>query len=396
MSVEWFDLAQRLYAAETRSPVARLTHTTFAASTAALAVRAVARGGSVTVSVAGFEGREERARDVDALGLLAAHGGTIVGRCDPAPLLTDDTGTLPALVTLARAHAHHPDPQVAGAAAMVAWWADRADHPGTSAVVNLVAASSARYVLGTTPEAERSATTWRQWLRICDDGVSGLHEWAAKISGGPLLPLLEPIHEDDRYSWDRALSAATAGHDWSRPDNTASAAMGLRTRCDAAELKSAALLDDPLWRQRAVHTGHVAVGVASVTPPPKGSRRRNASLSVTCDRLDSRLRVGSEVTGWMGTPADKPFERFFVEVTSAQVVEGKLVLGLGSVGAHAPAPGARVCLMPGPPSPQTMRAGRGRYWRLYRARRSWLSTGQTPVAARREVPLDVLIAGAED
>ncbi|MFE7422550.1 hypothetical protein [Rhodococcus sp. NPDC057529] len=396
MSVEWFDLAQRLYAAETRSPVARLTHTTFVPSTAALAVRAVARGGSTAVAAAGFGGPEERARDIDALALLAAHGGTLVGRGDPAPLLTDDTGTLPALLTLARAHAHHPDPQVAGAAAMVAWWADRADHPGTSAVVNLVTASSARYVLGTTPDAERSATTLRHWFGIGDGSVSGLHEWAATIGGGPLLPLLAPIHEDDRYCWDRALSAATAGHDWSRPDTTASAAMGLRTRCDAADLKAAALLDDPLWRQRAVHTGHVAVGVASVTPPPTGTRRRGVSLSVTCERLDSRLRLGSEVTGWMGTPADTPVERFCAEVTSAHVVEGKLVLHFGSVGAHAPTPGARVCVMPRSPSPQTMRAGRGRYWRLYRARRSWLSTGHTPVATRREVPLDVLIAGAED
>ncbi|MGW4334891.1 hypothetical protein ACWEK5_18990 [Rhodococcus koreensis] len=396
MSVEWFDLAQRLYAAETRSPVARLTHTTFVPSTAALAVRAVTRGGSTAVAVAGFGGREEGARDIDALALLAAHGGTLVGRCDPAPLLTDDTGTLPVLLILARAHAHHPDPQVAGAAAMVAWWADRADHPGTSAVVNLVTASSARYVLGTTPDAERSATTWRQWLRIGDDSVTGLHEWAGRIGGGPLLPLLAPIHEDDRYSWDRALSAATAGHDWSRPDNTATAAMGLRTRCDAADLNAAALLDDPLWRQRAVHTGHVTVGVASVTPPPTGTRRRGVSLSVTCERLDARLRVGSEVTGWTGTPADTPVQRFCAEVTSTHVVDGKLVLGLGPVGAHAPTPGARVCVMPRSPSPQTMRAGRGRYWRLYRARRSWLSTGHTPVATRREVPLDVLIAGAED
>lgn len=32
MSVEWFDLAQRLYAAETGRPVARLAHTTFTPS----------------------------------------------------------------------------------------------------------------------------------------------------------------------------------------------------------------------------------------------------------------------------------------------------------------------------------------------------------------------------
>ncbi|MDE8649980.1 hypothetical protein PXH69_34010 [Rhodococcus qingshengii] len=117
---------------------------------------------------------------------------------------------------------------------------------------------------------------------------------------------------------------------------------------------------------------------------------------MTCERLDSRLRVGSAVTGWVGTPRRRPFEQFTVEVTSTEVVGGKLVLGLGSVGLYAPPSGASVVLMPGAASPFAMRAGRGRYWRLYRGRRSWLSTGQTPVPSRREVPLDVLIAGAEE
>lgn len=83
-----------------------------------------------------------------------------------------------------------------------------------------------------------------------------------------------------------------------------------------------------------------------MTPPPKGSRRRNGSLSVTCERLDSRLRVGSAVTGWVGTPRRRPFEQFTVEVTSTEVVGGKLVLGLGSVGMRAPPSGASVVLMP--------------------------------------------------
>ena len=368
MSVEWFDLAQRLYAAEKMQPVPRLAHATFKPSTTAVAVRAATRGTTALVSVARDGRTEESAHDTEALALLARNGATTMGTAEPAMLLTDDAGTIPSLLALARAHAHHPDPDIAGAAAMIGWWADRADHPGT----------------------------WRYWLGITDESVAGLHEWAACIATGPLLPLLDSIHDDDRYSWDRTLSAATAGHDWSRPDNSASAAMGLRTRCDAADLKAAALLSDPLWRVRALHTGRVAQGIASVAAPPTGSRRRNVSVSVTCDRLDSRMRVDSAVTGWVGSPLDQPFERFCADVTSAQVVNGKLTLGLGSVGAHAPNDGDQVTLMPQPPSPATMRAGRARYWNLYRARRSWLSTGQAPSAVRREVPLDVLIAGAED
>ncbi|MGE2772950.1 hypothetical protein ACQGAO_32625 [Rhodococcus sp. 1.20] len=118
MSVEWFDLAQRLYAAETGRPVARLAHTTFTPSASALAVRASARGGSVSVSAAAVGGREETACDEAGLALLARLGGTLAADT-PAMLLTDDSGTIPALVGLARAHAHHSDPNISGSAAMV-------------------------------------------------------------------------------------------------------------------------------------------------------------------------------------------------------------------------------------------------------------------------------------
>jgi hypothetical protein len=245
--VEWFDLAQRLYAAETGRPVARLAHTTFTPSASALAVRATVRGGSVSVSAAAFGGREETACDEAGVALLARLGGTLAADT-PAMSLTDDSGTIAALVGLARTHAHHSDPNISGSAAMVGWWADRADHPGTSAVVNLPAASSARYVLGVVPEAQRSARVWRTWFQITDESVAGMHEWARAIGSGPLLPLLAAIGEDDAYSFSGAQSAMVDGHDWSRPDNTASAAMGLRSRCDAADVMSSALLDDPMIR----------------------------------------------------------------------------------------------------------------------------------------------------
>ncbi|MDP1346203.1 hypothetical protein, partial [Klebsiella pneumoniae] len=98
----------------------------------------------------------------------------------------DDSGTIPALVGLARTHAHHSYPNISGSAAMLGWWADRADHPGTTAVVNLPAASSARYVLGVVPEAQRSARVWRTWFQITDESVAGMHEWARAVGSGPL------------------------------------------------------------------------------------------------------------------------------------------------------------------------------------------------------------------
>ena len=87
MSVEWFDLAQRLYAAETGRPVARLAHTTFTPSASALAVRATVRGGSVSVSAAAVGGGEETACDEAGLALLARLGGTLAADA-PAMLLT--------------------------------------------------------------------------------------------------------------------------------------------------------------------------------------------------------------------------------------------------------------------------------------------------------------------
>ncbi|MFH5209769.1 hypothetical protein [Antrihabitans spumae] len=393
MSVEWFDLAQRLHAARTGTPVARLRHTPFTRAISTVAVRATIRAGVTTVSVAADRHATRTATDADGLSLLADCGATIAA-AEPVLLLVDDAATLPVLEKLARHWARDSDDSVSGAAAMCGWWADRAAHPGTSAVVDLVGASRSRFVLGVDPDAETRNSVWRNWLGIVDDSCSGMHEWADIVGAGTVLLLLDPIHEDDAYRLAKMRELFTDGIGWNRPDNPASAAMGLRSRCDAADLWAGALLSDPLWRRRAVHTGHVATGTAKHTAKKPGSAGR-ASIAVACDRLDSRLRVGTKVAGWVGGPEDQPFERFFADVKSATVAGGGLRLDLGAISTHAPTDGARVCVMPQPPSPQTLRAGRSAYYALY-ARRSWLSTGRTPALQRRDVPLDVLIAGAED
>ena len=392
MSVEWFDLAQRLYAARSGVPVQRLVHTPFRPAAAALAVRAVPRGTATTVTVAA-DGTERVGSGRAALVMLADAGAGFGGQVPPT-LVTDSRSTVAALEALARRHAADPDPRVGGAAAVCGWWAERAAHPGTSVVADLVALSRARYVLGTDPASERRPQVWRRWLGITDESCTGLHEWARKVGHGELLPLLENVHDDDRYSFGRWGEALTAGHDWTRPDNPAVAAFGLRSRCESAELWEAALLQDPQWRHRGVHTGHVTLGTVCDTTAA-ARRGRRSGVRIDCARLDSRLRAGSQVTGWVGPLDSLPYDRFHAEVRDTHVADGRLVLQLSGIGAHAPASGAAVCLIPQPPSPHTLRATRGRYRALY-AQRSWLSTGHTPAPRRRDVPLDVLIAAAED
>jgi len=116
---------------------------------------------------------------------------------------------------------------------------------------------------------------------------------------------------------------------------------------------------------------------------------------VTCPRLDCRLRPGTDVTGWVGTPDTTTPDPFSGSVTAATVEAGHLILTLTGTTGNTPLGGDTVTLMPAPPSPHQQRAGRKNYRTLYSARRSWLTTGRPPTTTRRPVPLDVLIAGAE-
>ncbi|GAB4590108.1 hypothetical protein [Nocardia sp. IFM 10818] len=392
-SVELFDLAQRLYAERSHRPVRRLAYSVFTARPTTLAIRARLRKGRVEVTVAAVDGSAERATDRDALALLAAHGATITA---PAftTLLTDDTATVAVLELLARRHAKDADETVRAAAALCGWWDERADHPGTAAVVQLVTASRATLMLGTAPAADANPAAWRRWLGVADPGCPGLHAWAGLLSTAPLLPRLEATHHDDQRSYDRARALAEAGGDWTRPDTPLSAALGLRSRCDAADIWEAALLDDPLWRQRAVFSGHVVSGTVESVGTP-GAR---SVLTVTCDRIESRLREGSSVEGWTGALDSVPDRRFHAEVRATSIAPtGQLVLELTGVGGKAsPAIGDHVCLIPEPPNVHQQGAGRSTLFRRYN-RRSWLSTGQAPPPpSRREVPLALLIAAADD
>lgn len=387
MTAEWFDLGQRLHAARTGRPVPRILHSPVPPITRPVAVRARVQGGGLVVTAAGPGSPAGTAYDADALVLLGDLGVQVTGERWQS-LVTDDPGTLPALLALARRT--DPDSPAGEVAAHIAWWADRADFPGSSAVVRLLDGCRTRWTTGCVPDAETHPVTWRTWLDVPDDGCSGLLTILDRLTDGPPLPLLDSITEDDEWSWGKAQGEHTDGWDWRRPDTTSRAATGLRARCDAADLYAAALLADPLYRRRAVHTGHVVTGRAE--HPTTGRNR----VTVVCERMDARLRTGNAVTGWQGAPADTPPDRFHGCVAETGVQAGRLVLNLTGVSTHLPEHGAPVTLTATAPNPFTMRAGRRRYSRLYGARRSWLTTGRTPLTTRRDVPLDVLVAGAEN
>jgi hypothetical protein len=96
------------------------------------------------------------------------------------PPLVDTPATLRALAGLATAYA---DParcagiDVAAGSALAGWWVERAAHPGTTAVADVLAVSRQRFMLGVAPGADH-AQAWRRAWSV-PAGLAGLHIWPA-------------------------------------------------------------------------------------------------------------------------------------------------------------------------------------------------------------------------
>jgi hypothetical protein len=282
-------------------------------------------------------------------------------------------------------------------AATVGWWDQRADHPGTGAVVDLTSACAERWVLGVLPSDERQPSVLRRWLHVVDPGPRGLLELANLVASGETLPGLETFAEDDRRSWEyfraRVLDPANPW-DWRTRDNRREAALGLATRNDAAELYASLRLADPLVAQREAFGGMVVSGVVH-------SLLGDDVIEVTLDRLVCRLRVDTAVEGYPGDPgavptrAGLPWLRGRVVATRVTADE-RLVLTLNQVQVRGSLRrGQRLTLRPHAIDPNQQRSGRHELHRRYAARRSWLSGGSAPTPHRREVPLDIVIGAAE-
>jgi hypothetical protein len=388
VTAEWFDLGQRFHAATTGKVVKRVAAATVRPVPCPVAVRVRQTGPAVTVTAATPGTGEQTATGTAALDLLAGLGVRMTAGTWRT-LVTDSPGTLPALMTLANATT--PGSEHADVAAHIAWWEDRQDFPGTTAVTGLAPACQTRWVTGTVPAAERQARTWLAWLGISDSGCAAMLALLGKLQEGESLALLAAIEQDDKRSWAAAQHDFTSGRDWRHPDSAGRAAAGLQSRCDTADLYAAALLTDPLYRLRAVHTGHVVTGTATLAT---GTGPRRHTLTVTCDRMDTRLRPGTDITGWAGSPADPAPARFTGTVTDAAVIGGALTLTATIGTVHRPLSGSRITLHPAAPHQRILTEGRRRVEQLYGTRWSWLTTGHTPGLERREVPLDVMVAAA--
>lgn len=97
---------------------------------------------------------------------------------------------------------------------------------------------------------------------------------------------MDALREDDDWQLEVTQDAVREQRSWDRPETLYLAAARLASRCDAADLYDAALLADPLWRARGVHTGFVCHGEAVTGAGQNGNR-----VTVRADRLDSRLKT---------------------------------------------------------------------------------------------------------
>ena len=390
MTVEFYDLAQRLHAAQHHAPVLTCAGSLFVLSPSAIycAAHTDAKGAATVTVGGGLAGRPVTGGGVRVLRALAAAGARMDPTGQPVQVVIPDAASLAVLAGIARTHATHPDDAVRAASAGVGWWVDRAGYPGSGAVVNLLAHSRQRYITGAVPSVERHASHWRQVFGV-RDGIGGLAVWAAKIGRGELLAALSVVHEDDAWTYQAAAQRFGKGWDWTRPEPPPVAAMGLRMRCDTADVWEAALLSDRLYRHRAVHTGHVTGGETTVAT--------RAFFTIKCGRLDSRLRVGADVVGWVG--GVDSYDRatlFYGHIHSSHAKGGALMLTVAGIPvAQRPNPSDWVTLMPAPPNQRTVRMGRSKYRRLLFRGDSWIASGKTPGVRRRDVPLDVLCAAAE-
>jgi hypothetical protein len=392
VSVALFGLGQRLHAATVGQPVAGCRFAPVLPPVETIAVTVGGAGEGVLVRAADAA-RQTAASGPHALSALVELGLGL----GPAPrtLVVPDRGSLDRLLELAR----HTDPTSANweVAATVGWWDQRADHPGTGALLDLTSACGERWVLGVPPADERQPSIWRRWLQVAYPGPRGLLGLADLVATGESLPGLETFAEDDRRSWEyfrsRVLDPAKPW-DWRTRDNRREAALGLATRNDAAELYASLRLADPLVAQREAFGGMVVSGVVRRLLP-------EAVIEISLDRLVCRLRVDTAVEGYPGEPgavptrAGLPWLRGRVGATRVTADE-RLVLTLSQTQVRGSLRrGQRLTLRPRAIDPNQQRSGRHELHRRYATRRPWLSGGSAPTPHRREVPLDIVIGAAE-
>lgn len=291
-------------------------------------------------------------------------------------------------------------------AAVLAWWLQRAEHPGSAAVLNVVATCTARWYTGDVPRAERHPETWLAWHHLTTPTPApalatgaDLLDLADLATNGTPLPGLEPTATGDERSWKYHLDRLGGGWNFRRSDTRTEAALGLATRCDATELYDSQRLDDPLVADRARFDGTIVTGTLTWI--------NNRSVELTADRLPCRLRAGSSIEG---TTTGGTATGFRATVSDTRMSStGELVFTLDDLTVRggsrskktastlsALAVGQHVELRPQRVLASQQQQSRSNRRFRYTGGGNWLVRETTPAPTRRDVPWDVIVAAATD
>lgn len=305
-------------------------------------------------------------------------------------LIVETPDTLRLLADLTRhPHGHHT------AAAVLDWWTQRAEHPGTGAAFVATDAAALRWVTGEHPTAERHLDTWHRWLDLdTDDPAATAHALVTHTSQGHLLAGMLDCHTADSFDWKRLvrrdLNRWRAGRETHRD-----AALGLTSRCHAAEYFTSLRLEDPTTAQAALRDGQLME--ATIT-----TEHDDRTLTLTARHTLTRLRVGNQVQAWAGTTQDAdPHQPLLLQHATVHHVrtapDGTLQITLTNVIApRGRQVGTDLTLRPRRTDPHQQARLRGRYHSRLRDQRNWLArTTATAPTTRRHVPLDVVLAAAE-
>lgn len=385
MSRAQFDLGARLRAAHAATPVPTAAYAPAIPPTSGIAVTVDTDGEHVYLAATDdTTGRTITGTDRAGLDALASLGVTITA--PRRPVVVGTSRDLATLTALARAY---PD---ADASPVIGWWDDRRDYPGTDAVHIVTDTARLRWTLGVHPDREREIDTWGQWLGVTTTGPQRLLDLARRTTSGPLLPGILHASILDTASWERYTHRLSAGRPWWVKDTRIDAALGLIGRSHAAEWYGSIRLDDPLVALAAAHDGTVV--------PSTIIDRSEASVVVAADRPLSRLRVDSKVTAWLGEPVNAGAVSCLTGSVSAASIDtaARLTItisGLPRRGGDLKA-GDRLTLRPGRVDPNMQANARRLAAAGYRRGTNWIAGRGNPVPRRGDVPLDVIVAAAEE
>ena len=317
MTAALFDLGIRLRAAHTGRIQPRLAQTPWFPAGDPVAV--LVQGHRVTVHPAG--GSPQHAEGHDGVALLTGHYSRLVESPTDAPprwptLIVRSSADLDALHRLARqVPFDHPARPVG---ALIDWWSQRSEHPGSNAVVTAIDHCRTRWATGETPEDEAELSTWLRWLGIDAPGpTSALLAIADRLWDGDRNPILErvaypvthaerlldeaqkaltdalsstpPASPKDLNKLHKRVEAATERLDtarvrgsyddeaaaevrnrhadgirWTANDTPVTAAIGMASREGAESGWERCLIHDPIGHQRARYSGKVMHGTISV------------------------------------------------------------------------------------------------------------------------------------